>query len=157
MNPASWLIEGLLDSGSSIAMPYRWSKRNQNFVEYGHYTFSGAPDGGLRTSINGLGAFMKMVLNDGVSVSTGKRILKASTLKKMLRQATSVEEWQGLGWYESEVDGGGVWGHSGAEQGVSTMLMLDRRRGRGVVVLTNGDDAFGEDGDYEMLDMFWEW
>jgi CubicO group peptidase (beta-lactamase class C family) len=99
---------------------------------------------------------VKMVLNDGVSTS-GRRILKASTLKKMLRQATPVEDWQGLGWYESEVDGGGVWGHGGAEQGVSTMLMVDRRRGRAVVVLTNGDDAFEGDDDYEMLDMFWDW
>jgi CubicO group peptidase (beta-lactamase class C family) len=156
MDPASWLIEGLLDSGASIAMPYRWQKRDRKFVEYGHYTFSGAPDGGLRTSVDGLGAFVKMVLNDGVSTS-GRRILKASTLKKMLRQATPVEDWQGLGWYESEVDGGGVWGHGGAEQGVSTMLMVDRRRGRAVVVLTNGDDAFEGDDDYEMLDMFWDW
>jgi len=35
--------------------------------------------------------------------------------------------------------------------------MVDRRRGRAVVVLTNGDDAFEGDDDYEMLDMFWDW
>ena len=29
--------------------------------------------------------------------------------------------------------------------------------GRAVVVLTNGDDAFEGDDDYEMLDMFWDW
>ncbi len=156
MDPASWLIEGLIESGASIAMPYRWSRRNQEFVPYGHYTFSGAPDGGLRATVDGLGAFMKMILNDGVG-PLGERILKKSTVNEMIRQATPVESWQGLGWYESEVAGGGVWGHGGAEQGVSTMLMLDRQAGRGVVVLANGDDAFGEDGDYEMLDRFWEW
>lgn len=150
MEPASWLIEGLLASGASVAMPYGWSDRKGSFVPYGHYTFSGASDGGLRTSIDALGKFVHVLLNKSVGRS-GKRVLEASTLRAMMRRATPAEDWQGLAFYQTEV--AGTWGHSGGESGVSTVLLVDPKAGKGLVVLTNGDDGLE---DYEILERMWD-
>ena len=155
MSPASFLIEGLLASGVHIAMPYRWSKRKQMYQPYGYYTLRGTPDGGLRASVDALAAFMKMILRTGLSDS-GERVLKVSSVAEMMKRATSVEDWQGLAWYQTEV-GGGVWGHGGADDGASTILLVDRRGGKALVVLTNVDDGTGEDEDYSMLDRLWDW
>ena len=153
MDPSSWFIEGLLESGASVAMPYGWSKRKQSYYPYGLYTFSGFPDGGLRASVKGLGSFLRMILRNGVSDS-GKRVLRASTLKRMLRAATPVDDSQGLGWYETGFRDG-VWGHAGGERGVSTQLLVDLKNGKGLVVLTNIDD--GMDDEYELEDRLWDW
>ena len=151
MEPASWLIEGLLASGQSLAMPYGWSDRKGSFVPYGQYTLSTAPDGGLRTSVDELGKFLHMLLNKGVGQS-GKRVPKAATSRATMRQATPGEDWQGLAFYQTEV--AGAWGHGGADSGANTMLLVDPKAGEGLVVLTNGDD--GVEGDYEILERLWD-
>jgi sporulation protein YlmC with PRC-barrel domain len=64
--------------------------------------------------------------------------LESSTVDEIFAsQIPSVDTTQGLFWYWGRIGGREVVGHSGADYGVSTDIMLDVENGIGVVVLLN--------------------
>ncbi len=97
---------------------------------YNHPNF---PDGFLRCSVSQLGRYVQCYLNQGAY--KGTRILEENTVDTML---TKRNLNVGLCWQEKELtDGGPTWGHLGNDPGINNLLLFDRRRGIGTVILAN--------------------
>jgi hypothetical protein len=99
------------------------------------------PAGGLNANVLDMSRFMKMVLADGQA--DGRQILKADTLKEMLRQqnqdmALDFDLKSGLGWFLSnEPNIGMVAGHDGATLYHTSLLNIAPEQKLGVVTLAN--------------------
>jgi CubicO group peptidase (beta-lactamase class C family) len=112
---------------------------------YNHPNF---PDGFLRTSVHQLAQYLLAYLNNG-SIN-GRRILAEGTIGEMLRPLYLEVDYnlrelrQGLVWHER----GGVWGHSGSDPGINTLLRFNPSSGNGVIVFVNTYGAeLGEVGE----------
>jgi len=90
----------------------------------------------LRTSVVELARFIIAYIQGGRY--RGQRILKARTVKEMLRTQTSLDSSQGLVWNKQAINGRTVWGHDGDDNGAGTKMWLDPDRGTGVIIMTNG-------------------
>jgi CubicO group peptidase (beta-lactamase class C family) len=105
------------------------------------YSFITMPDGLARTSASELARFLLACMSGG-SIE-GARILEPRTLAMTfedqgVRVADQKETGAGLTWH---LYPGGVLGHTGGDPGVSTRMMFDPARGRGVVLLTNANQG----------------
>jgi CubicO group peptidase (beta-lactamase class C family) len=101
------------------------------------YNHPNYPDGFLRTSVHQLTQYLLAYLNDG-SIN-GRRILAGGTIREMLQpQYPEVDSnlrklRQGLVWHEH----GGVWGHSGGDPGINTLLNFSPSSGNGFIIFVN--------------------
>ncbi len=137
-----------------------------------------SPTGGLRVSAEGLGAVMRMMINDGVH--DGRRILKPATLKLMLTRTWSTDgtgangnterglfnHW-GLGNQHFPdvqgmrlVEGGGfpAIGHLGEAYGLMSVFAVDLAARNGMIALIGGvsSDPEAYRGRYSSLARFEE-
>jgi CubicO group peptidase (beta-lactamase class C family) len=109
------------------------------------YSFATPPDGLARTNAQELVRLLLAYLHGGSL--NGHRLLKTSTVAKILSkqpvgQPTSDTQGaarvQGLTWYGQKKLGPGlIWGHSGDDPGVVTLMALRPADRSGVVVMTN--------------------
>jgi len=91
MSSTSWHIADA--DMSRHAIPYY--NENGRYVAYPHYGLATWPDGGLRTTVNDLGRFLAMIMQDGQF--NGDTILESDTVDEMLKtQTRSVEGGQEL-------------------------------------------------------------
>jgi CubicO group peptidase (beta-lactamase class C family) len=132
MRNTSWRLAGI--DQSVLAVPY--DKSSSGYVPYGQYGEPDYPDGMLRTSVNELAYFVIAYMQGGRY--RGQRILKARTVKEILRSQTSLDRSQGLVWSSQSIDGRTVWGHDGDDNGAGTKMWLDPANKDGVILMTNG-------------------
>ncbi len=123
---------------SEVALPY-----DAEGVSLGNYGYPDFPSGLARSSITDMAGYARALLRGGEL--DGERILEEETLELMFTpQIDEVETGQGLVFVTFD---GGYVGHDGVDNGCRTELLLDRARGRGAIVLTNGEPT-----DEEMVD-----
>jgi CubicO group peptidase (beta-lactamase class C family) len=159
MNETSWYLSDI--DSAHHAIPYSYTSRGvvrgpswggseqgviggskETMVANGYaancfYNHPNYPDGFLRTSVHQLTQYLLAYLNDG-SIN-GRRILAGGTIREMLRpQYREVDSnlpklRQGLVWHEH----GGVWGHSGGDPGINTLLNFNPSSGNGFIIFVN--------------------
>jgi CubicO group peptidase (beta-lactamase class C family) len=101
------------------------------------YNHPNYPDGFLRTSVHQLAQYLLAYLNNGAI--NRRRSLAEETVREMLRplyfevDSNGHELRQGLVWRERD----GVWGHSGGDPGINTLLIFNPSSGNGVIVFVN--------------------
>ena len=140
MNKTSWFMADL--DSNEVARPYSYSGGSYNVNA--HYGFADYPDGQLRSSALDMANFMIAYLNGGNLGSN--TILSPSSVNEMwTQQVPSIENTQGLNWYQEVLYHSGgttpLWGHNGGELGVSTDMYLDPNTNIGLCVLTNGEGS----------------
>jgi CubicO group peptidase (beta-lactamase class C family) len=148
MGKTSWRLGGI--DRSLLAEPY--DKTSSGYVPYGQYGEPDYPDGMLRTSAVELSSFIITYMQGGRY--RGQRILKARTVKEMLRTQTPLDPSQGLAWSSQTINGRTVWGHDGDDNGAGTKMWLDRDRRTGVILMTNG--IWKDDGNTLLAALFRE-
>ena len=94
-----------------------------------------APQGGVIASANDVALYMRMMMNgeDDVLSAGGKAM--------MMRPASAVSSFYGLGWF-IDSDNGTVW-HSGSVPGIETLATMAPATDEAVVVLVNGGSGIG--------------
>ena len=97
------------------------------------YSFPNYTDGLVRTSVRELSSFLIAMINKGAY--NNRRILKESTVKKMLSLQLDGNSSQGLCW--SQKDFGNLWGHSGSDPGVETNLYFNPDSKIGIITFQN--------------------
>lgn len=133
MDETGWHLADIDED--NLAMPYAWS--DGDWEPYGFYGYPDYPDGGLRSSAPQMARFLAAIAEGGTY--DGERLLAEATVDDMLSpQVTELDETQGLIWYSWELGRDTVWGHNGADDGVSTEILFRESDGAGVVILTNG-------------------
>jgi CubicO group peptidase (beta-lactamase class C family) len=121
------------------------------------FTFGETPDprlaGGASASLDAYGAFLQMILNDGVF--NGARVLSKTMIKAMrtnqlrgLAEATPVAEGSapqryGLGWWLEEVDHSGVASSMNAAGAFGTVPWIDFAKDYAAIVMMNDKQATG--------------
>lgn len=137
MTDSSWSLAGL---PRPAAVPYR--RTATGFAPYEPYGVPFAPAVLLRTSARDLGRFLAFHLAQG---RVGDRqVISAAGLAEMQRVQFPISGQQGLGWRYLNAGRGLVLGHGGSGSGVTAEIVLDRRRRRGVALVTNVDATTGE-------------
>jgi CubicO group peptidase (beta-lactamase class C family) len=109
------------------------------------YSWGTPPDGLARTTAVDLSRLLRAFMNGGKLA--GHRALRSSTIAQILSDqhvpfaATQTKtQVQGLTWRRYGGLGPGiVWGHSGGDPGISTLIVLRPRDRRGAVILMNSD------------------
>jgi CubicO group peptidase (beta-lactamase class C family) len=110
------------------------------------YSFATPPDGLARTSAEELSRLLQAYMNGGAL--DGQRLLNPETVAQIISdqhvqfavpKGQSANFRQGLAWrrFDDPVVGT-VWGHTGGDPGVSTLMTFRPEDRRGVVILTNG-------------------
>jgi CubicO group peptidase (beta-lactamase class C family) len=122
---------------SKIVRPYKY--RRGEYEPLQHYTFTDYPNGGLRSTATDLLKFFAAMANGGSY--NGGQLLSAANVQSMLTlQVPDLDETIGLSFYIVHA-GEELWGHEGAEEGVSTVVAFDPIQHQGAIVLTNGHDC----------------
>jgi CubicO group peptidase (beta-lactamase class C family) len=109
------------------------------------YSFATPPDGLARTSAEELSRLLRAYMNGGEL--DGQRVLQSDTVAQILSdqhvqfaaaKERSTNHRQGLTWRRfDDFLVGTVWGHSGGDPGISTLMAFRFKDRRGVVILTN--------------------
>ncbi|PYM23117.1 MAG: serine hydrolase [Candidatus Rokuibacteriota bacterium] len=98
------------------------------------YSFPNYPDGLMRTSVRQLANFLMAYINDGTL--GGTRLLQLQTVRMVL---SSRHFGQALCWQAFELGNDILWGHSGADPGIATLMAFRPGDGVGVIVFANFD------------------
>ena len=125
---------------NQVATPHNFQNGNYNAID--HYGFADYPNGQLRSTVMDIGNYMIAFLNGGTLGNNS--ILSSASVNEMLSsQIPTINSVTGLNWKKTLLYHSGgemmVWGHSGAEQGVSTYLYIDPQNDIGICLLTNGN------------------
>ena len=128
MNNTGWFLTDFPDR-NAIALPYDGKE------PLDHYGYPTWPDGQLRSSVNDMGHFLAMVMNNGTW--QGTQILKPETVSQMLEpqflDITKDDDEQALFW----VHRSGLIGHTGGDYGTLTMMFFNPETKIGTVILMN--------------------
>ena len=140
MYETSWFLAGL--NMNNIAVPYHWS--GVEYVPYQHYGYPDYPDGQLRTSAQQLARHLMAFIQYGMVDTV--RILDSTTVDIMRTvQYDVTSTWKmGLIWMYQYVSARWLWGHAGADWGVSTVAVFCPSENSVVIVLTNGESQPGK-------------
>ena len=132
MTKTSWRVSDFRKE--EMAMPY-----DENEVPLTNYTFADYPDGGLRTNVKDLSRFLRAFLLGGSL--QGRTILRPESVQEIKRhQYPNIEgaEMQGLGWYGLAIGPyAELFGHAGAERGISMGMAFNPATGSGAIVFRN--------------------
>ncbi|MBN2049155.1 MAG: beta-lactamase family protein [Spirochaetales bacterium] len=136
MDSTRWFLEEIdLDR---LAKPHEGEKALP------YYGFATYPDGCLRTSAGDYSRFLSMFMHQGTLGNV--KILEESTVAEMLKpQVRDLNENQGLTWdlkVPEEIFitcDSYVYGHSGGDPGVSTMVMFNQDIKKAAILLINSD------------------
>ncbi|MDX1999651.1 MAG: serine hydrolase domain-containing protein [Thermoanaerobaculia bacterium] len=137
MTDSAWTLAGL---SRPAAVPYRDTAAG--FVPFEPYGVPYAPAVLLRTSARDLGRFLAFHLAQGRVGD--QQVVSAAGIAEMQRAQFPISGRQGLGWRYLNAGRTLVLGHGGSGSGVTAEIVIDRRRHRGVAVVTNVDATTGE-------------
>jgi len=109
------------------------------------YSFGTPPDGLARTTAEDLSRLLRVYMNGGEL--DGQRVLQSATVAQILSDqhvhSGPMAGKQGLTWYlQDDLRSGTVWGHGGEDPGISTLIFLRPRDGRGAAILTNSSAGY---------------
>ncbi|MEW6194270.1 MAG: serine hydrolase [Bacteroidota bacterium] len=128
------LIEKDIDRGKIIQSDY--------FFPLCNYTSPTFAAGGLYTSAEQLSKFLISIMNGGIF--NGHQILSKESIKRMFSQDVPSSflppqfAAYGLGGYAMKLSNGEpVWGHTGADPGLSTFMLFNPEINLGTIVLAN--------------------
>jgi len=133
MNRTKWFLSEY-DDINTIANPHNYS--SGNYETLAQYGFADYPDGMLHSSVVDLSNYMIAILQSG-SLNDNSILSETSVNEMLTPQIPSIEASQGLQFDNITFGGVSLWGHNGAEQGISTSLYLDKNNNMGIVVLKN--------------------
>lgn len=133
MKDTKWFLSEY-DDINTIANPHNFS--SGNYEPLAHYGFADYPNGMLHSTVVDLSNYMIAFLQSG-SLNDNSILSEASVNEMLTPQIPSIEASQGLQFDNITFGGISLWGHSGAEQGISTSLYLDKDNDMGIVVLKN--------------------
>jgi CubicO group peptidase (beta-lactamase class C family) len=119
---------------SELAIPYSPDITDPN----PHYTFPDYPNGGLRTTVLDLSAFLRAIIQNGTF--NGTQILSTASMATMKTLQFGSTE-QCLSFYYETINGKRLLGHNGGEKGVSAEMYYDPTTNVGAIVFNNDDDA----------------
>jgi CubicO group peptidase (beta-lactamase class C family) len=149
MNNTGWFISEIDTLNHNIPYIYiynvgllrKYPKNELNTVSTNcplcYYSFPNYPDGLVRTSVSELSHFLIAIMNNGVYKNV--RILKESTIKKMLTLQIKGDDCQGLCWEKESFES--LWGHSGGDPGVSTDMYFNPDTKTGVITFQNNNNG----------------
>ena len=133
MNHTYWRLEEAFQANASIAQPYRFN--NNQYQPIQHYTFTDYPNGGLRSSPRDMHKLLTAFVQNGMS--NNYPLLKASTINTMLTpQFPTINREVGLHLFLMQATNN-LWGHSGSESGVATILAFNANTKVGAIIFTN--------------------
>ncbi|MEM7037722.1 MAG: serine hydrolase domain-containing protein, partial [Bacteroidota bacterium] len=134
MSATAWRLDEI--TGPKV-LPYEVD--GGDYTTPGHYTFTDYPNGGLRTTAADFHRFAAAFVGGGMS--NGAQLLEAGTVNQMLQAGfPDVDSEAGLHTFFMDKREE-LWGHDGAEQGVSTYVAFHPTNGVGVILLTNMSDV----------------
>lgn len=140
MKNTHWHLSDFQDG--ELARPYYDAPITQ-FKPNRPYSLASWPDGGLRSSVSDLSAFLGMMINEGSF--NGETILTAEDFQKLYAgQAEGDEKGYGLFLEKFRLKGPlpvrtTFWGHTGSDPGAVSFAVYNREWKRGVVLLLNGE------------------
>jgi CubicO group peptidase (beta-lactamase class C family) len=102
-------------------------------LAYCLYSFPNYPDGLLRTSVKELSYFLTAIMNSGKFNDV--KLLKESTIDKMISLQIEGNNSQGLCWHKSDFES--LWGHGGSDPGVQTKMFFGPETNIGMIVFQN--------------------
>ena len=149
MDRSGWFIHEIDTSNHITPYSYIWDvallkdypKQNLRSVSdncaLSLYSFPNYPDGLLRTSVRELSKFLIAIINKGTY--NDARILKASTIDKMLSLQLENNHTQGLCWENKPSLS--LWGHSGGDPGVATHMFFNPETGIGIITFQNNNQG----------------
>lgn len=122
-----------------LAVPHR-----NKSEAIGHHGYMDFPAGTMRTSALELSLFLRCIMNGGALGDT--RILEQATVDLMLSiQSEELDPYQGLIWYQVDVEGTNHWGHNGGDPGVTTNMWFERESKDGFILLLTGNPSQEEE------------
>jgi CubicO group peptidase (beta-lactamase class C family) len=133
MNHSGWFLHEI-DTSRHIT-PYEFKEGQNKALNL--YSFPNYPDGLLRTSVSELSRFLMAIINGGSYEDA--RILKKTTLKKMLKLQLNGDQEQGLCWHLIPFES--LWGHSGGDPGVATYMFFSPSTKIGVIAFQNNHNG----------------
>lgn len=140
MKNTHWHLSDFQDG--ELARPY-YDAPLAGFNPNRPYSLASWPDGGLRSSISDLSAFLGMMINEGSF--NGETILDAEHFQQLYAGLTEGDE-KGYGLFLEKFRLKGplperttFWGHTGGDPGAVTFAIYNRDWKRGVVLLLNGE------------------
>lgn len=136
MTSTTWLLADT--EKSRLATPYSVDPQSNLQQRAPHLGLPDWPAGSLKTTASDYARFLAAIASRGAA--GGTRILAKTTMDEMLRiQSPLLGPDQGLIFYESARNGAKVWGHSGALDGIASVMDFVPGSGNGAVVLSNTD------------------
>ncbi|MFZ1290411.1 MAG: serine hydrolase [Melioribacteraceae bacterium] len=116
--------------------------KSDYFFPLCHYTFPTFAAGGLITSTEQLSKFLILLMNEGVY--NNRRILDKESIEKIFSQSVTPSFLPGqfaafgFGGYAMKLSNGeSVWGHTGADPGISTYMLFNPEINIGAIVIAN--------------------
>lgn len=104
-------------------------------LPYCLYSFPNYPDGLVRTNLHDLSIYLMVMMNGGKI--NGNRILRKTTVQKMLSLQLKGSDTQGLAWHRDTLSGQRVWGHKGGDPGITANLFFNTASRIGVITIQN--------------------
>lgn len=128
MENTSWDRSGI-EPGTRITHYF------SNDVPMPDYILNTYPDGGLMTSIHGLGRHASATIN---GMKNGNDILSAENYKRLMSDAVRLPDNDaGYGYFWKRMDSG-LYGHTGGDPGITTVMFIDENNGFGHLAFFNG-------------------
>jgi len=160
MNATGWFLKEV--DAANHAIPYAYIPRKQaqrmirpsalfeyvpehgGWAPFKLYSFPNYPDGLVRTSVRQFSRFLIANLNGGIYENAS--ILEAAAYQEIFKsygeEFSEPGRWQGLAWLgRKDNQGRKIWGHSGGDPGVSTIVLIRPEDGTGVAAFANGDTS----------------
>jgi CubicO group peptidase (beta-lactamase class C family) len=107
------------------------------------FSFPTYPDGHLMTSVEDLSKFMRAYMNGGSF--NNYQLLKPETVDLILQEHfNNSNEQQGLIFFNTKQGEISVWGHDGADPGVSTEMFFNKEQKTGYIMFINRSFCYPE-------------
>jgi CubicO group peptidase (beta-lactamase class C family) len=123
---------------SRIAVPYEFT--GDDYKPLFQYELLTSASGGLRTTIDDLGKFISMILNNGSY--KGIQIINNTSIELMQRPYSYNPSYSynyGFGWMIWNNSNQILVGHTGGLYGVSTKMVINREEKSGIIIFTNNE------------------
>lgn len=119
-----------------LARPYEYV--SSSYTEYPLYGYPDYPAGLLRTSTKEIANYLITYERDGNFL--GDQLLDSGSVSEILSsQIPALNPLQGLGWYQYTYPGYTIWGHDGADNGYTSLIVYLPDENLAFALLTNGE------------------
>ncbi len=139
MNRTSWFFSET--PKEEVAIPY--DNNDATNPSNPFFSFPTYPDGHLMTSVEDLSKFMRAYMNGGKF--NNYQLLKPETIDLILQEHfNDSNEHQGLIFFKTKKGEVSVWGHDGADPGVSTEMYFNIEQKTGYIMFVNRSGCYSK-------------